>query len=68
MRLHRRKKETNGESAKALEEAHAHVEEAKSREPEVKHLAGRLRQIREENHFAEQIYEIMTGHPHGRSH
>ena len=59
MRLWKRK--TNGESAsKALEEANENIAKAQARNPEVYELAGSLRRLRERNHFAEQIYLIMT--------
>lgn len=58
MRLRRRK--TNGASAKALEDAQLHVREASDRNPEVYELGGQLRRSRERNHFAEQIYRIMS--------
>jgi hypothetical protein len=64
MRLRRRKNE--GESHKALAEAQHHVELAKSRNPEVYQVAGKLRRMREANHFAEQIYTIMSGNPESR--
>jgi hypothetical protein len=51
---------TNGESSKALEEALSNVDKAEARNPEVYEVAGSLRRLRERNHFAEQIYIIMT--------
>lgn len=65
MRLWKRKR-ANGESMRALEEAQSSVKEAASRNPEVYSVAGELRRARDVNHFAEQIYTIMRGHPPGR--
>lgn len=59
-------KSRKDDSHKALADAETHVEEAKSRNPEVYTVSGSLRRLREENHFAEQIYLIMVGERGGR--
>lgn len=48
-----------GDSQKAVEEAHEHIQIAKERTPEVEELASSFREIRRQNHFAEQISLLM---------
>lgn len=50
---------TNGESKRALEDADKHLQEVKKRTPEVHAIAKSLREIREKNHFAEQLQVIF---------
>lgn len=56
-----RRKKPEDESTKALREARKHVEEANSREHEVKAIAHKARSFRERNHISEQVDEIIWG-------
>jgi hypothetical protein len=49
------------DSAKALEDADQNLKRVKSREKEVHEVAESLRIIRQRNHFAEQLQEILGG-------
>lgn len=50
---------TNGEAEAAVKDATAHVREVKARGAEVHEIVSDLRDIREKNHFAEQLYLLM---------
>jgi len=54
-----RRRRTNGESEAAVKNAEQHVREIEARGPEVHDLVADLREIREKNHFAEQLYALM---------
>lgn len=58
MRFRRSRKEN--ESHLAVEEAERHVQEAKSRTPEVAEVTAALRELRSKNHFADQIAMLMV--------
>jgi hypothetical protein len=62
MRLRRNK---NGDSKKALDEARSALREVKARDEEVREIATALRRDRIQNHFSQKIYAIMTGRPEG---
>lgn len=51
--------EPKDESVEALEEAKEHLMGVANRSDEVYSLAASLRNMREKNHFAEQVVEIM---------
>lgn len=54
-----RKRKTNGEAEAAVKDAIAHVREVQARGAEVNEVVADLREIREKNHFAEQLYALM---------
>lgn len=61
--LRRRLNKTRSEEAdEALKDAQANLKRVKRRGGEVTRLAESLREIRERNHFAEQMEEIITFH------
>lgn len=49
------------EAAAAKQDAAASLDEARGRWTAVRQVAGSLRELRERNHFAEQIERIMRG-------
>lgn len=56
----RRAKNKNGESAKkAVREAEQHVVEAHEGTPEIRQISSDLRELRYQNHFAQQLQEII---------
>ncbi len=57
----RRKNKGLAESVRALEEATESLDRVKSREDEVHDIAESLKDIRERNHFAEQLGDIFFG-------
>ncbi len=59
MRL--RKRTPSGEADEAVKDAQLGFEKVQARAPEVHQLAGALRDIRRQNHFAEQLFTIMGG-------
>lgn len=61
MRFLRRRK-TDHESVKALQDATENLRQTKARSPEVTEVARALRLMRERNHFAETLQVIMEGH------
>lgn len=63
MSRRRIRKTPEDESHRAVAESKQHVEDAKNRNPEVYQVAGRLKRQREENHFADKLIQIMSGHP-----
>lgn len=61
MRFRRRSK-TDVESEKALEDAKKNLRKVRSRSSEVSRVANALKDIRERNHFAEQMEVIIVYH------
>lgn len=55
----RRSKKTDVESEKALEEARENLREVQKRGGEVSKVANALKDLRERNHFAEQMEAII---------
>lgn len=53
------RKDEDEESLKALEEAKEHLRDVSSRTDEVYSLAASLRNLRERNHFAETVVDLM---------
>ena len=51
------------ESERAIAEAQEHLTTTAARSHEVRRVATSLKDIRDRNHFAEQIHAIMTGNP-----
>lgn len=49
------------ESKVALEEAEENLKDIQTRNDEVKDVSSALREIRERNHFAEQMIVLMSG-------
>jgi hypothetical protein len=49
-------------TVEAIKQVDAQIAKAKARDPEVKRLAARLRQIREHNNFADQIAAALREH------
>lgn len=47
------------ESTKALEQAQLQLRQAQSRWPAIHRIAAQLREMREDNHFAERLAEIF---------
>lgn len=47
----------------AREQAQSHLDEVQSRWPEVHRVSRSLRDLRERNHFADQIQNIFEGGP-----
>lgn len=57
-----------GDSGRALRDAKENLERVKSRDEDVKDVAGALRNWREENHFRERLQELfLIGHQGGGS-
>jgi hypothetical protein len=54
-----RGKEKDGESAEALRDARMNLRKVERRGKEVTQVAKALRDLRERNHFAEQVEEIF---------
>jgi hypothetical protein len=54
---------TETKGAEAVREALDNLGDAKSRWPEVNAVSQSLRELRERNHFAEQIQNIFEGGP-----
>lgn len=46
---------------KAIQDAAESLERVKAREPEVRAISQVLKNIREQNHFAEQLQSIISG-------
>lgn len=59
MWFRRRRNESTEEAVKALEDAETHLTRIRTRGCEVSKVASALRDIRERNHFAEQMEEII---------
>jgi hypothetical protein len=57
--LGRKKPDTNSEADKALRDAEKKLDEIKNRGREVTALAEALKEIREKNHFAEQLEAVF---------
>ena len=55
-----RSKGKDGESEKALREAQKNLRQVQRRGKEVTRVADALRELRERNHFAEQMEEIIV--------
>ena len=55
----RRRSEASKEAEEALKDAQENLEEVKKRGPEVTEVAKALRDIRERNHFAEQLEDLI---------
>lgn len=49
------------EAQKAIKDAAESLERVKARDPEVRAVSKVLRNIRENNHFAEQLQSIISG-------
>lgn len=62
MCLFRRRKRKSLEAEIANIDADRNLKRVLDRDPEVKAVARTLRVIRERNHFAEQLDEMMRGH------
>lgn len=56
----RRRKQATHDAQKALDEAREKLKEVKKRGKEVSAVSNALREIRERNHFAEQMEEIIV--------
>lgn len=63
MRLFPRKKFE--EADRALADARRNVSKVKARDGEVQEVASALRNLREKNHFAEQLQALMVRPPKG---
>lgn len=59
--LFRRRKQATQDAQKALDEAREKLKEVRERGKEVSAISSALREIRERNHFAEQMEEIIAG-------
>lgn len=57
----RRNKKNLVESEQAMLDADSSLREVEARDPEVRRVAKTLKEIRERNHFAEQLRTIMEG-------
>lgn len=57
-RLHRR---TSTAPTEALEDAKKNLSRVKARGPEVTREAETARNLRERNHFADQVYDLFSG-------
>lgn len=66
MRHLRRNRSTTEDAKKALDEARRNVKRVKQRSEEVSEVAGALKNIRERNHFADQLLELMVPYPEGK--
>jgi hypothetical protein len=56
----RRRDNDNGEeSQKAVEDAEVHLNRIKSRSQEITRVAEALRELRQQNHFAEELEQIV---------
>jgi len=55
----RHRKEVGEDAEKALKDASANLRRVKARSPEVSEVAKKLREMRERNHFAEQLQVII---------
>jgi len=62
--IFRKRKRGLVESEEALRDANINLRRVRSRDKEVREVAGALREIRERNHFAEQLQEILGGNIH----
>ena len=60
MRFRWRSKDKDGESGKALQDAQKNLRAVQKRGREVTSVANALRELREKNHFAEQMEEIIV--------
>jgi len=60
MRFRWRSKENDGESAKALRDAERNKRKVEMRGKEVTKVVEALRELRERNHFAEQMEAIIV--------
>lgn len=58
--LFRRRKQATHDAQKALDEAREKLKEVRQRGQEVSAISSALREIRERNHFAEQMEEIIV--------
>ena len=67
MRFLRRNKPVKDDSQKALEDAQRSLERVKDKGAEVKEVAKALKDIRERNHFAEQLEAVII-RPRGQKH
>lgn len=61
MRCFRRRETNGGESKKALEDATENLRRVQARHPEVSEVAQASKRIRERNHFAEQLTDLIWG-------
>lgn len=61
MRFLRREPKANKESQQALSEAQENLDRVRSRSKEVHKVSQASKELRERNHFAEQLTEIMFG-------
>jgi hypothetical protein len=57
----RKRRESMTESQKAVKEATQSLKRVQERDPEVRAVSKTLKDIRERNHFAEQLKIIMEG-------
>lgn len=60
--LPRRRSKATEEATKALKDAEKNLHEVKQRGCEVQQVANALKEIRERNHFAEQLEGIILRH------
>lgn len=57
----RRRENKTGEAAKALRDTRRHLRVIRAQAAEVEEVSNALKEIREQNHFAEAIEEILFG-------
>lgn len=60
MWFRRRRESKSGEATKALEDAKKNLREVKERGTEVTEVAEALKEIRQRNHFAEALEDLLT--------
>jgi t-SNARE complex subunit (syntaxin) len=60
--LRKRQSKSTKEAADALQEAHENLREVQKRNPEVLRVSRSLRELRERNHFAENLEAIIIRH------
>lgn len=58
--LFRRRKQATEDAQKALDQAREKLKEVRERGQEVSAISNALREMRERNHFAEQMEEIIV--------
>lgn len=56
-----RKRKEGEESERALAEAHENLKRTQARSPDVTAVTKALQELREKNHFAEQLQIVMGG-------
>jgi hypothetical protein len=57
--LRRRRSESSDEATAAVKDAQKHLNRVRKRDQEVSDLSDSLREVRQRNHFAEQMEEII---------